>query len=216
MGRWSAARAERAGSSASNDGRITGTVRFRSLYSLCALLLLVWGCPRRENAVRVVYVPPPPVVATPQREVSAVLIIEEPEPEPVAEEVAPPEVPAPAPQPPPRRRPPRADTTAPAESAAESAEPAPSTAEVPALAPRESPQQAAELQRRVASIQQDLQPRVSRLTSGRLSAGARKTLEDARTFLAQSQRALEEGDLLRALNLAEKSALLVTAVESMR
>jgi hypothetical protein len=189
----------------------------RSLYSLCALSLLVWGCPRRENVVRVVYVPPPPVVAAPQRDESAVLIIEEPEPEPVAEEVAPPEVPAPAPQPPPRRRPPRADTTAPAESAADSAETAaPATAEVPALAPRESPQQAAELQRRVASIQQDLQPRVSRLASGRLTAGARKTLEDARTFLAQSQRALEEGDLLRALNLAEKSALLVTAVESMR
>jgi hypothetical protein len=192
-------------------------VKSRPFYSLCALTLLVWGCPRRQNAVRVVYVPPPPVATTAQVEEPPVLIIGEPEPEPVAEEVVPVEIPEPPPEPPARRRAPRAETAAPSDAGEGSAEailtPVP---EVPALAPRETPQQAAALQRRVVGIQQDLHPRLNRLAGARLSAGARKTVEDARTFLAQSEKALSEGDLLRALNLAEKSALLVTAVESMR
>lgn len=191
-------------------------MKSRPLYSLCALVLLVWGCPRRQNAVRVVYVPSPPVATASEAVTTPVLVIEEPEPEPAAEKVVPLEVPEPAPVRPPRHAP-RSETAAATETTEQPLEAASTpTAEVPALAPRESPQQAAALQRRVTGIQQDLHPRLNRLAAARLSAGARKTLVDARTFLAQSEKALTEGDLLRALNLAEKSALLVTAVESMR
>jgi hypothetical protein len=41
----------------------------------------------------------------------------------------------------------------------------------------------------------------------------RKTLDDARTFFQQSTQALNEGDLQRALMLARKASLLVSALE---
>lgn len=49
-----------------------------------------------------------------------------------------------------------------------------------------------------------------------LSATDRRTLEDARTFLLQSQQALADHDLLRADQLAKKAALLLAAVEPAR
>ena len=54
---------------------------------------------------------------------------------------------------------------------------------------------------------------MARLNPAGLSTNERKTLEDARTFLAQSTRAFESSDLPRALNLARKASLLVAALE---
>jgi hypothetical protein len=62
-------------------------------------------------------------------------------------------------------------------------------------------------------MQEDVRQRLSRLDPAKLSAPDRKILEDARAFFAQSGRALEAGDLQRALNLARKASLLVTALE---
>jgi len=53
---------------------------------------------------------------------------------------------------------------------------------------------------------------MSRIKERPLSDTDRKTLVDAQTFLEQSQRALETNDLVRAWNLAEKAALLVSAL----
>jgi hypothetical protein len=46
-----------------------------------------------------------------------------------------------------------------------------------------------------------------------LKSEARRTLDDAHTFLAQSERAFLDGDLQRARNLANKASLLVSALE---
>jgi hypothetical protein len=46
-----------------------------------------------------------------------------------------------------------------------------------------------------------------------MSNEARKMLDDAGTFIRQSEQALRESDLLRARNLANKAALLVSALE---
>jgi hypothetical protein len=51
------------------------------------------------------------------------------------------------------------------------------------------------------------------LQRGKLTGATRRTLEDARTFLAQSEKALSDDDLQRARNLANKAALLVSALE---
>jgi hypothetical protein len=84
---------------------------------------------------------------------------------------------------------------------------------VPALEPRESSAQESALRRQVQALQEDVRTRLSRINEAKLSQDDRKTLDDARTFFAQSNRALEEGDLQRALNLARKASLLVAALE---
>jgi hypothetical protein len=89
----------------------------------------------------------------------------------------------------------------------------PLPAEVPALEPHETPQQHTEERSRILATQQDIRVRMGRIDRSRLSALEHKTLEDAGTFLVQSQRALESGDLLRAFNLARKASLLVSALE---
>jgi hypothetical protein len=62
-------------------------------------------------------------------------------------------------------------------------------------------------------LQGDVSRRLARFNEARLSPADRKTLDDARTFFAQSTRAREEGDLQRALTLARKASLLVSALE---
>jgi len=139
---------------------------------------------------------------------SGALVIEEPSP-PEPAEVAPAE-PA-SPKPTPRRRRPRTEPPTTSESAPEAVEPP--SAEVPALEPRESPGQQAALRRQILALQERLRQRIAQFDRLTLPSEARKTLDDARTFLAQSERAFLDGDLQRAHNLANKAALLVSALE---
>jgi hypothetical protein len=182
------------------------------LYSVCGVALLIWGCQKRPTASRVVYVPAPPPAATPAPSAdTGTLVIEEPQPlEETAEPAPAPETPEPKPVPR-RRRPARTDAaSSPVETPPEPEEPA--LTEVPALEAREAPAQQVALRQQIVSLQQDLQRRTGQLEHRSLSAGDRKTFEDARTFLTQSERALADGDLQRALNLAQKASLLVSAL----
>jgi hypothetical protein len=86
-------------------------------------------------------------------------------------------------------------------------------AEVPALEPRQSSAQEYELRRQFFGLEQDIRKRLAKLSSAHLSANDQKTLEDARTFFAQANHAMESGDLPRALNLAHKAGLLLAALE---
>jgi hypothetical protein len=183
------------------------------LCSVCGLALLIWGCQKRPTTSRVVYVPAPPPAATPTSSSdSGALVIEEPQPpEEIVEPTPAPETPEPKPV---RRRPrpQRSDTsTSPADITPEPEEPA--STEVPALEAREAPAQQVALRQQIVGLQQDLHRRTSQLEHRSLSAGDRKTFEDARTFLTQSEHALADGDLQRALNLAQKSSLLVSALD---
>jgi hypothetical protein len=190
-------------------------IMFRArLYSVCVFALLIWGCQKRPTTSRVVYVPAPPIVATspaPSGD-SATLAIEEPQ---APEETAEPASPAEAPEPKPARRrprPPRTDTVpSSAETTSEPEEPG--STEVPALEAREAPAQQVALRQQIVGLQQGLHRRMGQLERRNLSGDSRKTFEDARTFLAQSERALADGDLQRALNLAQKASLLVSALD---
>jgi outer membrane biosynthesis protein TonB len=172
----------------------------------------MWGCPKRQTTRRLIYVPQPPPAATAPEQGEGSLVIQEPPPPPpeIVEEAPTEEVPAEKPV---RRRPrpARAGVPTPAEVGSELDEAPP--AEVPALEPRESPAQEVALRQRLAGLQGRLEQRITALDRSSLDAGARKILDDARTFLTQSQRALADGDLQRALNLAHKASLLVSALE---
>jgi hypothetical protein len=148
----------------------------------------------------------------PSPENPPVMVIEEPPPPepvvltPLPETLAPKEA---APQP---RRPQRRGQTAPApESTPETDEE--SSPQVPSLAPRESSSEQATQRREIQGLQDDVQKRIAKLGAADLSAGDRKTLEDAKAFIAQSTQALIEADLQRALMLARKASLLVSALE---
>jgi hypothetical protein len=175
--------------------------------------VLIWGCPKRQTTVRVVYAPAPPAAATPTPAgESRSLVIEEPPP-PEPAEVAPAESGSPRPTPR-RRRPLRTEPLVTTESAGEPVEPPPT--EVPALEPRESPGRQTALRQQILDLQERLRQRAARLDRLKLPSEARKTLDDARTFLAQSERALLDGDLQRARNLADKASLLVSALEQLQ
>jgi len=139
----------------------------------------------------------------------------------VIEEPAPPEEPpAPSPQPttnpePAQRRRRVLRREAPAAAAEETpaATESQPTPQVPSLEPRESSAQEAALRRQIQALQDDVRQRIAKLSRAGLSGADRKTLEDARTFFAQSTRALNDADLQRALNLARKASLLVSALE---
>ncbi len=196
-----------------ND-RIPIDVQRQGLLSVCTLLLLFGGCPKRQTTPRIVYVPSPPPQAAPSEQASQtnqqVLVIEEPAPPPETEQAAPQAPPAPQPSHH-RRRAPRAATPADTETAPETVEEP--LVEVPALEPGESGAQEAALRSKIQAMQDSVRQRMSRLNEARLTPTERKTLEDARTFFTQSLHALEGGDLQRALNLAHKASLLVSAVE---
>jgi hypothetical protein len=136
------------------------------------------------------------------------------------EEATPPEPPAalpqPVPHPEPTRRPRRAVRTEPAagetENSPEANEPPP-TPQVPSLEPRESSAEQTALRRQIQDLQDTVRKRIANLSRTEPSGADRKTLDDARTFFEQSTRALSEGDLQRALNLARKASLLVSALE---
>jgi hypothetical protein len=65
-------------------------------------------------------------------------------------------------------------------------------------------------------LQENVRRRAAQVDRQSLAEPARKTLDDAQTFLAQSGQALEEGDLQRAANLANKASLLLSALEAAR
>jgi hypothetical protein len=81
------------------------------------------------------------------------------------------------------------------------------------LEPRESSAEEADLRHQIQGLQDDVRKRIAKLNLAGLSGADRKTLDDARTFFAQSTRALNEADLQRALTLARKASLLVLALE---
>jgi hypothetical protein len=193
-------------------------LRHGTLAPVCALLLWMGGCPKRQDTKSiVVYVPAQAPAAAPPAAKSQVLVIEEPAPPPEPKETPPPKTagssktaagsrgggsrPAHTPTPT------EPDETSPPES------PETPPAEVPALEPRASTAQETALRQEVQRLQQDVRQRMARLIPARFSPNEGKTLDDARTFLAQSTRAFESSDLQRALNLAHKASLLVAALE---
>ncbi len=187
----------------------------RTLFSVFALALLLGGCPKRQTGPRLVYVPSPPQPAeTAPAGPSQTLVIEEP---PLPPAPRPQEAPAagPAAAPRPVHRPRRADAGEPAATpeATPEADASPPTVEVPALEPRSSHEQESALRGQILGLQNDVQQQITPLEQGKLAPADRKTLEDAQTFLVQSRKAFEEGDLQRSLNLARKASLLVAALK---
>jgi hypothetical protein len=81
------------------------------------------------------------------------------------------------------------------------------------LEPRESSAEEVALRRQIQALQEDVRQRIAKLSRAGLGGADRKTLDDARTFFAQSNRALSEGDFQRSLTLARKASLLVSALE---
>jgi len=193
------------------------TLKRELLISVCAVLLLETGCPKRQAASRLVYVPAPPSASVPNvpQATDAVIISE---PEPPAEEARTTEPADTGLETTPRhivrrRRPGTARPDAPSEAEDVPAAPQPPPAEVPALEPHETPAEQARLRQEISTSREDTERRLAQLDHVSLGAGDRKTLDDARAFLAQAARALEEGQLIRSVNLAHKAALLVSAVE---
>lgn len=204
---------------AGND-RIIKMLRRWSLISICGLIALLGGCQKRQGTQNaLVYVPapaPPPAAATTATK-PQVLVLEEPPPppEPEPEEETPPPQ---NPEPTARHKPKRAahpEATEPDETPTVENPETPETppAEVPALEPRQSSAQENELHRQYVDLEQDIRTRLAKLSGAHLSGNDQKTLEDARTFFAQSKRAMMSGDLPRAMNLAHKAGLLLAALE---
>src|SRR6266567_1698423 len=186
----------------------------KGVSSLFAAALLIGGCPRRHTTSRLVYVPPPAPAATPQSTTTTEsMVIEEPappEPQSKPSATAPTQESAAQRARPPRRRTTRAD--APGETEQAPAEP-PADVPAPALEPLGTLEQQANRRREIAAAQEGTQKRIAQLEGANLAIDDRKTLGDARAFLTQSTRALENGELERARLLAHKAALLVQAVE---
>lgn len=184
-----------------------------ALSSVCAMALLLGGCPKRQTPPRLIYISsPPPTVSPAPAEKPETLVIEEaapPEPAEVtrAEEASPPAA-APTPH---TLHPLRTEPPASAQSAPTST--GPPAADLPALEPSNSPEQQLVLRNQVQALQENIRKRAAQLDHASLSTAARKTLDEARTFLAQSEDALKDGDLLRSRNLADKASLLVAALE---
>ncbi|MFB3921703.1 MAG: hypothetical protein ACE145_08275 [Terriglobia bacterium] len=188
-------------------------MRNETLFSVGCLALLVWGCPKRQTTTHIIYTPAPPAPAAQnQGESSGAMVIEEPAP-PEPEETAPLEEPV-TPKPAPKRRVPvRTQTPSTPDTAEPDEQPA---AEVPALEPREAPGQQAALRQQIQRSQDRLRQRLAELDRQISSAADRRMADDARSFLAQSERAVADGDLQRALNLTRKTSLLVAALEQER
>lgn len=187
------------------------------LLLICVVLSLATGCRKHQTASRLVYVPAAPSSGAPNVEPATDTIIIS-EPEPPAEEVKTAEPTDAGLETTPkrtthRRRPGVIRPDAPAEAEDIPASPQPPPAGVPALEPQESPAKQAQLRREISTSREDTERRLAQLDRLTLGAGDRKTLDDARAFLAQAARALEEGELVRSANLARKAALLVSAVE---
>ncbi len=186
------------------------------LSSTLGLLLVFGGCPKRQTTSRIVYVPSPPA-AQPSgtSEPGDTIVISEPAPpqEPV---MAQPQEEEEAPPPKPERRRRRAVRAEPAGTSTEPTETPDATEPAaidvsppPPLETRDGP----EIRSEVLTLQADIQKRVEEMSRRELSREDQKTFEDAKQFLEQSGRALEQGDLQRALMLAKKASLLISALQ---
>ncbi|HET7840816.1 MAG TPA: hypothetical protein VFM21_04385 [Terriglobia bacterium] len=188
-------------------------MRSRTLYSVCGLAVLIWGCPKRQTTPRVVFVSPAPAATEqkPAASTGALVIQEPPPPEPpppvIVEEPAAPEEKLPQ-----RRRRPTSPGRAETEAAPEDA-PATASPEVPALEQRESAAQQTAQRQQIVEMLAGIRGRVAQMKRNRLGELERKTLDDAQMFVEQSQRALDTNDLVRALNLARKASLLINALQ---
>jgi hypothetical protein len=183
-------------------------VKEPTLYSVCALTMLIFGCPKRQTTPRIVYIPSAPAASPAQSApASGTMVIQEPappEPPPaVVIEEPPPEGEKPVPRH--RRR-----STAAERQTSEPEEEAPPP-EVPTLEPRESPAQQTAQRQQVIGMLGQIRSRIAQLRRAGLAEAERKSVEDAQTFLEQSQHALDANDLARALNLARKASLLVNS-----
>jgi type IV secretory pathway VirB10-like protein len=176
--------------------------------SACCIALLISGCAKRQSGTRLVYVASLPSTPSSAPEAdSGTLVIEEPEtPQPVQPQ---PQVPAPT----------SATDTQPEESKPRRPSPPRTTAEpspeAPLVAPPLEPaKEAGQVDRqKIQTAQNDVQVRLAQLEKTLHSDAEKQTLAQARAFWYQSKRALDEGDLPRAKNLADKAHLLITALE---
>ena len=179
----------------------------------CSLALLIGGCPKRQVPPRIVYVTSPQHAAmqAPGPESPPAMVIQEPPPPEPVVVTPPPETPAPKEEAPQHHRVQHREQTPPApENAPDTDE---ESSPVPSLAPQGSSSEQATQRHEIQALQDDVQKLIAKLGAADLSAVDRKTLEDAKAFIAQSTQALNEADLQRALMLARKASLLVTALE---
>jgi hypothetical protein len=189
------------------------------LATICVLALLATACPQRHNFKQIVYTVPPPVPqatlsgSQPARSAGS-LIIQEPA-EPDTNPASDTEPPKPVDTPPARR--PSAHRPARDEPPVQTDEKPPEDTsvlvDVPPLEPRTTASRQEELRRQLGSNQRSIRERIDRLDQRSLAQPDRKTLNDARNFLQQSEGALKEGELERSRLLARKAELLVAALE---
>lgn len=180
---------------------------------LAILATVSIGCPKRQAPARLVYVQPPAIAPQPNLDTGKVetRVIEPPPP---AEPEAPPPVEeAPVQVSPQRTRTRRRRPVKPPEPAQAEENVIPPSPVTPSLEPHVSPERQEADQKKFESAELDGRQRIERLSHLSLSASDQKTLQDARVFLDQAHEAMKEGDLTRALNLAGKSSLLISALE---
>jgi hypothetical protein len=177
---------------------------------LAVLFLGLPGCAKRQTAVHLIYVPAPPTASAATAQ-GGTLVIQKPAPaEPAVAKPKQQPVPEPPPEIPQRASQHVARREAPAAHVSTAQRPA---ADAPRLEEATSLQQQAHIEQNVNTLQRALEARINRLSRLNLAGADRKALEDARTFVTQSQDALKNGDLSQSSNLAEKANLLVQAVE---
>lgn len=178
--------------------------------------MMLGACPKRQTTSRIVYVPSPPSPqATSTATLSDSIVITDPTPQEEPVTAAPQEETATTSattQAHGRRR--RPVRTEPPEAAAaietpETPEPPAADIAPPPLETRDDPAVRSE----VLSLQADLQKRIEDMGRQELPKVDQKTFEDAKLFLEQSGRALDQSDLQRALMLAKKASLLLASLQ---
>lgn len=181
-----------------------------SLFVVGLLLLLPVGCANRQRANRIVFVASTPPLASPaSSEAAGVVTMAEPQ---LQEPVEGPEPLPPEPEEKPRTRP-RARLAPPDPTTEPQVEPEPApSVEVPLLEPLGGPGEQAQ-QRQVRQLQNQVRGRITRQENATLSADDHRMLDDARTFLSQSERALATSDFPRARTLARKASMLLAVIE---
>jgi len=177
--------------------------------SACCMAVLIGGCPKRQSGPRLVYVAPPPAATSAGSAAdSGTWVIEEPAPP--EETIHTSEAPPPTPPPPLKSPKPRPTGVAAEPPSTEREEP--SSVEPPPLEPADSA--GGRDRQTIETTQKRLSDRLDEFEHRRpLSDAERRTLGEARAFLEQSRRALNDHDLRRAENLAHKADLLITALE---
>jgi hypothetical protein len=171
------------------------------------------GCPKRQAPARLIYVQPAAVAPQPTLDNSKAetrVIEPPPPPEP---EAPPPVEEAPVQVSPEKTRTRRQRPLKPPAPVQAEQTIVPAAPVTPSLEPHISPEvQEADL-KKFENAEQDGRQRIERLSHLSLSASDLKTLQDARVFLDQAHQAMQDGDVTRALNLAGKSSLLISALE---